>query len=220
VQETDTAELAQEGDRDAKSDNVMSVEQNVIDLVEAARAGHQGAWNALVDRYMPLVRSVVRRYRLTGEDAADVSQTTWLRLVEHLDDIREPERLPGWIVSTAKHEALRLLKAHKRTIAMDPLPEEELTNRGRQRSEVDDELLRAERHSALALALSELRPTHRALLLLMLSDPPLTYEQIGARLGMPHGSIGPTRARALAELRNTQCLRSLMDAPQSAEKGC
>lgn len=197
----------------------MNREESVIELVEAARAGDQGAWNMLVDRYMPLVRSVIRRYRLGGDDAADVSQTTWLRLVEHLGDIRDPERLPGWIVSTAKHEALRLLKSHKRTIAMDPLPEAELTKRTGTRPDIDDDLLLSERHEALAHGLSQLRPAHRALLLLLLSDPPLTYEQISARLDMPHGSIGPTRARALAELRSTPSLRNLMDAPQSAQKG-
>src|SRR4051812_28010235 len=94
---------------------------SLTSAVEAAKDGDQGAWNQLVERYIPLVMSVTRRYGLRSHDAADVNQTLWLRLVEHLADIREPHALPGWIVTTASRESLRLLKSRKRDVAVDPL---------------------------------------------------------------------------------------------------
>src|SRR3712207_8731359 len=99
----------------------MLVDDDVPQLVTAASRGDQGAWNAIVDRYLPLVYSVTRVHRLSQSDAEDVNQTVWLRLVEHLDDIREPRALPKWIMTTAKHECLRLIKAGHRELAVDPL---------------------------------------------------------------------------------------------------
>jgi RNA polymerase sigma factor (sigma-70 family) len=196
----------------------MNGETDVVELVTAARAGDQSAWDALVERYAPLILAVLRRYKLSGHDASDVSQTTWLRLIEHLDEIREPERLPGWVVTTAKHEALRILGARQRVVVMDPQGYSDLTQRPDQGAQLDENLLASERRLALLEGLAELKPAHRELLLLMLDDPPLSYEQIGERLGMPHGSIGPTRARALAELRKTPALRGFLDAQQSATR--
>ena len=195
---------------------MTTAEIDVVHLVTAARAGDQSAWDAIVERYAPLVLSVLRRYRLSGHDASDVSQTTWLRLVEHLDEIREPERLPAWVVTTAKHEALRILNARQRTVVVDPQGHSDLSQKPDGGAEPDENLLCSERRLALLQGLAELKPAHRELLLLMLEDPPVSYEAIGERLGMPHGSIGPTRARALAELRKTSALRGLLDAQQSA----
>ncbi len=196
----------------------MNVQPDVGQLVAQARAGDQSAWDSLVERYAPLVFAVVNRYRLNGQDACDVSQTTWLRLVEHLHEIRDPERLPGWIVTTAKHEALRLLKARQRTVAVDPQAYSDFTQQVDPAAQPDEDLISSERRLALVEGLAELRPAHRELLLLMLQDPPLSYEEIGARLNMPHGSIGPTRARALGELRKSSALRGFLDAPQSATR--
>ena len=89
----------------------MTETVDVAELLQAAARGDQQAWDRLVDRYMSLVISVIRRYRLSDKDAEDVSQTVWLRLVEYIDRIREPRALPGWIATTTKNEALRLLKA-------------------------------------------------------------------------------------------------------------
>ena len=82
--------------------------RDVVDLVSAAKAGDQGSWNALVDRYLPLVTAVIARYRLPQSDANDVNQTVWLRLVEHLEDLREPRALPGWLATIARNESLRV----------------------------------------------------------------------------------------------------------------
>jgi RNA polymerase sigma factor (sigma-70 family) len=182
----------------------------VADLVARAGTGDQQAWNALVDRFLPLVTSVISRFRLSHADAEDVNQTVWLRLVEHLDDLREPGALPGWLVTTTRNEALRLVRKSDRQRPIDPHTWHEPDAAAE--TSVDDLLLREERHHALVDGLGELRPESRELLLFLLSDPPLSYAEIGRRLGRPVGSIGPTRARVLAELRATPTLRRLLDA--------
>ena len=96
------------------------------ELVRAAVNGDAAAWNALVDRYQPLVLSVVRSFRLRESDAQDVNQTVWLRLVERLGDLREPRALPGWLVTTTRNECVQVLREGRRTFSFDPLNENEL----------------------------------------------------------------------------------------------
>src|SRR3954468_19125325 len=92
---------------------------SVTSLVEAAAAGQEAAWGQLVERFTPLVVSVVRRYRLGPEDAADVEQTVWLRLVQSLRRLREPAALPGWIQTTVRNEALRVASARRTVPLLD-----------------------------------------------------------------------------------------------------
>jgi RNA polymerase sigma factor (sigma-70 family) len=196
----------------------MDVDDDVNELVAAATRGEQQAWNALIDRYLPLVRSVTRAYRLNERDAEDVSQTVWLRLVEHLDSIREPRALPKWLMTTTKHEALRLLRSDVRENPVDPQ-----TDPAMQRAEHVDvaaDLIRAERHQALRDGLAELPPSDRELLLLLAADPPVSYREISAMLGMPVGSIGPTRGRCLERLRTTPAMVAYLSAePTEQDKG-
>jgi RNA polymerase sigma factor (sigma-70 family) len=176
-------------------------------LVPAAREGDQHAWDAIVDRFLPLVSAIVRRHRLSEADGDDVSQTVWLRLVEHLGDLREADALPGWIRTTTRNECLRLLAARGRVRPVDPQDD-----RGLDAVELDvadEELLAAERRQLLREALAELPAARRELLVLLLTDPPVGYEEISRLLGMPVGSIGPTRARALEQLRRTRALQGL-----------
>lgn len=179
-------------------------------LVPAAREGDQHAWDAIVDRFLPLVGAIVRGHRLSAADGDDVSQTVWLRLVEHLGALREPDALPGWIRTTTRNECLRLLAARGRVRPVDPQEEAAAGGLDAVAEDVaDDALLAAERHRLLREALGELPAARRELLLLLLTDPPLAYEEISRRLGIPVGSIGPTRARALDQLRRTRALRGL-----------
>ncbi len=182
----------------------------VGELVAAALAGDVRCWNGLVQRYTPLLLSVVRRFRLDGSDAEDVVQTVWLRLVEQLGRIREPEALPGWIVTTARHECLHVLDGRRRVAPTD-LADQGWPD-GTGDPPVDTDLLAAERHEALLAALAELPERQRALLLLLLSDPPLPYEEVSQRLGIPVGSIGPTRARALERIRSNPMMQGLLRA--------
>src|SRR3954464_637874 len=88
-------------------------------LVHAGGDGDQAAWDALVDRFASLVWSVARAHRLSAADAADVSQTTWLRLAEHIGRLRDPERLAGWLSTTARNECLKVLRHAGRQIPVD-----------------------------------------------------------------------------------------------------
>jgi RNA polymerase sigma factor (sigma-70 family) len=185
-------------------------ESTVPELVAAALDGDQSSWNRLVDRYTPLVLSVVRRHRLQGSDAEDVVQTVWLRLIEHLGGIRQPAALPGWIVTTARNECLHLIRGHKQVSPTD-LGEQGWPE-GAGEPSIDRDLLEGERHEALLSALAELSDRQRAVLLLLIEDPPLSYEEISRRSGLPIGSIGPTRARALARIRAHQAVQALLDA--------
>lgn len=180
-------------------------------VVRAAREGDQHAWDAIVDRFMPLVEAVIRRHRLSVADGDDASQTVWLRLVEHLHELREPDALPGWIRTTTRNECLRLLAARGRVRPVDPQESAELD--GQDDEDVAADLVAAERRHALREGLAELPAVRRDLLLLLLTDPPLDYAEISARLGMPVGSIGPTRARALEQLRRTSALRRMRPEP-------
>jgi RNA polymerase sigma factor (sigma-70 family) len=192
---------------DSESDDVEpddvepdDVEQSVTDLVHAAVSGDQQAWNALVQRYSPLLMSVLRRYRLGNDDMHDIAQTVWLRMIENLGHLREPRALPSWIITTAKHESLRVLKAGAKSRPFSSLFEGEAPMPDKGES-VDDDLLLAERREALLEAFAELNDRERELLTLLVADPAVPYVEIGKRMGMAVGSIGPTRARILAKLR-------------------
>lgn len=192
----------------------MTDTMDTSEMVRAAAAGSQPAWDALVQRYMPLVISVVRSFRLASKDVEDISQTVWLRLVEHIDGIREPRALPGWIAATARHEAIRVQRMRAQTSPVDPGAGGPLDT-STDTTPPEAGLLRAERHRALLDGLAELPGNQRQLLELLVVDPPLSYVEISSRLNIPVGSIGPTRARALARLRASGPIQSLLgaDAP-------
>ncbi|MGY1617402.1 RNA polymerase sigma factor [Geodermatophilus sp. SYSU D00691] len=185
-------------------------EDGVPELVARALDGDRSSWDRLVDRYTPLVLSIVRRHRLQGSDAEDVVQTVWLRLVEHLGEIRDPRALPGWIITTGRHECLRVLRQHRLVSPTDLQGRKEPVGDGA--PDIAGDLVEAERHEALLSALAELPERQRALLLLLIEDPPRSYEDISRLLAIPVGSIGPTRARALARIREHQAVRALLDA--------
>jgi RNA polymerase sigma factor (sigma-70 family) len=187
-------------------DNTSRFPSDLPELVAAAVSGNRAAWNSLVERFAPLITSVIRRFRLTESDADDVRQNTWLRLVEHLEGIREPRALPGWIVTTTRNEALRVLSARRRVEPADPQIDDRLDTINNE--DLATNLLLAERRQAVRAGLAELRSEHRELLLLV-SDPEISYRQISRRLGMPTGSIGPTRARCLQKLRDTTTMQTL-----------
>ncbi len=174
-------------------------------LVEAARRGEPSAWSELVHRFTPLVHTIASRYRLGAHDAEDVGQVVWLRLLEHIQRLREPSALPGWIATTARHESLRLARAHGRTFLVDPL---EGTSHEfvADHPDIDADLLQHEVVEVVQDGLAELPAAQRDLLLLLVADPPLSYREISTRLGRPIGSIGPTRARTLARLEGTSAV--------------
>jgi RNA polymerase sigma factor (sigma-70 family) len=186
-------------------------------LVKASMDHDEEAWDELVRRFAGLVSFVIRHYRLSRTDTQDVSQLVWLRLVEHLDQIREPAALPGWLSTTTRHECERHLRINGRSVATDPiaLRAAELHDG----PEVDELLLAAERRQVLLDGLDQLPAHHRELLLMLTADPPYAYADISRILGIPIGSIGPTRSRALDKLRETDAVRAYLDADRSAQMG-
>lgn len=169
-------------------------------LFEAARAGDQAAWNALVDRYNRLVWSVARSFRLPTADAADAVQMTWLRLVENLDRISEPERLASWLGTTVRRECLQHLRRSSRvrtdgagTDLLDTVPDPA--------PPIETALLDDERDQALWQAMGMLGDKCQQLLRVLMASPPPAYSAVAAALEMPIGSIGPARQRCLAQLK-------------------
>ena len=187
----------------------------VTDLVTRARNGDNQAWDTLVGRYAPLIWSICRRLRLDDADAADVSQNVWLQLVHYLDKIHDPAALPGWLATVTRRECLRILGATRRPLAAGNAMDAE-TIPDEQDATAEQELLAAERNAALREALGDLPPSGQQLILLLLQDPPLSYADISARLGVPVGSIGPTRRRCLDKLRRHPAIASLIDTGDCA----
>lgn len=172
-------------------------ETPVAELLVAAANGSQPAWDALVDRYGRLVWSVIRGFRLDTATAADVSQTVWLRLVEHCTRIRDPERLPAWLATTARNESIRASRRLARAVPTELSVE--VADEGA--AAVDERMLDDEQLREVLAAFGEVPERCRSLLRLLCTDPPLDYETISSMLEMPVGSIGPTRARCLDRLR-------------------
>jgi RNA polymerase sigma factor (sigma-70 family) len=174
-------------------------------LVRRASGGDARAWDALVTEYGGLVRSVARGFRLNEAQTADAVQTTWLRLVEHLSEIREPERLAGWLRTTARRSCLAILREAGREQPTDQWDRDlgSVQDRSRDTDEVGPELsaLRRDQEVLVRRAMATLPARHRELIGLLVASPAPSYEQISAGLGIPVGSIGPTRARLLTKLR-------------------
>jgi RNA polymerase sigma factor (sigma-70 family) len=172
---------------------------DITRIASAAANGDQLAWDQIVERYSGLLWAVARAHRLSTADGADVMQTTWLRLIEHLPQIRNREGIGSWLATTARRECLRLLRSGARCQPSDEM--QSLVDAGADHAEVDSALLTAERDAELWAAFGRLPTRDQALLRLLAVDPPPSYQEISAALGMPIGSIGPTRARSLERLR-------------------
>jgi RNA polymerase sigma factor (sigma-70 family) len=183
----------------------------VTDLVTRARNGDRQAWDALVERHAPLIWTICRCYRLGGTDAEDVAQDVWLQLVRQLDNIRHPAAIAGWLATTTRRECYRALSAARRlqtpwqALDTETVPDQQTPT-------AEQELLAAERHAALREALAQLAPRDQQLIAILTADPPVPYTEISARLGIPVGSIGPTRRRCLDKLRRHPAIAALISA--------
>ncbi|MFC6021783.1 RNA polymerase sigma factor [Plantactinospora solaniradicis] len=205
---------------DGPAEGVRTADPTLVGLVSAAANGDELAWAELVRRYTPLVLSVIRAHRLNRTDAADVNQTVWLRLVEHLGRVREPAALASWLTTTTRRECYRLLRVGRRIQPFDPYDDAAPGPIGvfllADSTAPDEDLLRTERQQALRDALGQLPARCRDLLSLLVADPPSSYRQIAERLGMPIGSIGPSQARCLRKLRNCPALAPFVGEPPGA----
>lgn len=178
---------------------VISVPETVDDvdfsaLVNAALAGDHHAWDTLVHRLSGVVWKTVLGSSLSSEDRKDACAATFFRLYERLGTVREPAKLPGWVAAVARNEVVAIVRSSQRqrgdsrAALVDVRPHDEQL--------IDDEL-----RAALARAFSRLPEEAQHLLRLLMQEPPLAYDDIAIRLGVPRGSIGPTRRRLLDRLR-------------------
>jgi len=168
-------------------------------LVRAAAVGDEAAWDKLVERFSGLVWAVVRAYGLAEADAADVFQLTWLRLVEHLHQIRHPEHLGAWLATTARRECHQVTRARGRAFPTDDVATLEPPDKS---PPTPEQLwLGWERNVELFRALRELTRRCQRLLRVLMASPPPSYREVAAALDLPIGSIGPTRQRCIDQLR-------------------
>jgi RNA polymerase sigma factor (sigma-70 family) len=149
----------------------------VPDLVTRARTGDKQAWDALVERYAPLIWSICRRHGLDDADAEDAAQSVWLMLVNRLGTLRDPAALPGWLATTTRRECGRVLRAARGPHDAGRAPDAE-TIWDEQALTAEQELLAAERHAALREALAQLPCCCQQLIALLLEDPPVSYAEI------------------------------------------
>jgi RNA polymerase sigma factor (sigma-70 family) len=187
--------------------------QLVTDLVIQARNGDKLAWDALVERYAPLIWSICRRYRLGGADTDDVGRSVWVHLVDQLDKLRDPAAFPGWLATSTRRECVRVLRAARADTAgqvldVESIPDEQVVT-------AEQEVLVAERHAALREAFNELPSCCQRLIVLLTEDPPVPSTEISARLGIAVGSIGPNRGRCLDKLRRHPAIAALINADTS-----
>src|SRR6478609_6902236 len=172
---------------------------DVAELVRRATDGDRQAWECLVDQFARLIWSITADFKLVESDAADVAQTTWLRLLEHIHRIEYPDRVGSWLAATARNECLRSLAARKRVVL--GRDDAELNSAATSGPEVDERILANERDQVVRDAMSRLPGRWQRLLGMLMADPPASYAEISDQLGVPVGSIGPTRGRCLARLR-------------------
>ena len=195
----------------------MHDDSSAADLLTHAENGDAQAWDALVARFAPLIWSICRRYRLDGADANDVAQNVWLQLVTHLDRVRDPAALPGWLATTTQRECSRVLRSAQRLQALGHVLDAE--NVPDEQTEIaEHELLLAERHAAVREAFARLPPRCQRLIAMLIEDPPVPYAEISAKLGIQVGSIGPTRRRCLDKLRRDPAIAALINAEAGTRK--
>ncbi|CAN5922500.1 sigma-70 family RNA polymerase sigma factor [soil metagenome] len=174
------------------------MDADLVDLVHRARAGDDAAWEELVDRFRGLIGAVTRSFRLAPSDAADVAQTTWLRLLESIERVREPARLAGWIATTTRRECLRVLRTSGRELPSDEVDRGEPSH---SYAAPGEELIGTELRATVCEAVHALPDRHRRLMQVLMTEPSPAYATVAGALAMPVGSIGPTRGRAIEQLR-------------------
>lgn len=186
---------------------------SVATLVHRAREADPRAWEELVARFSGMIAATGRRYRLTPADVSELQQTTWLRLVENLHRIEQPERVGGWLATTARRESLALLRrASKYRSGADQM----LANMAdKHLPDPDARPIAEERNVVVRTAWEQLRPRCQELLSLLIEDDPMGYKDLSKLLDMPVGSIGPTRSRCLEYLR-----RNVEEAMSGSDSGC
>jgi RNA polymerase sigma factor (sigma-70 family) len=167
-------------------------------LASAARDGSEEALGQIVTELSPLLWQVARGAGLSSGDAEDVLQTVWMRLISHLDGIRTSTALTAWLVITTRRESWRVRAAGRKQL---PADQDWLAAVPDARPGSDEQVILDDQRRGLWAAIGQLSPRCQELLRIIAFVPRPDYEAVAARLGVPRGSVGPTRGRCLAKLR-------------------
>jgi RNA polymerase sigma factor (sigma-70 family) len=183
-------------------------------LVRRAREGDDEAWAELHAEFSGLLWGIARRFRLDESQRADAVQTTWMRLVEHLDDIRDPGCLPGWLATTVRRSCTAQVHSSRREAPVDVLDDRPADDWRGSADPVHADpvhvVVRSEEHAMVRRVVADLPERHQRLVAMLYALPGAHYQDISEALGMPVGSIGPTRARILRRLRESLQERELV----------
>ena len=171
------------------------------ELVAGIRAGDESAWRALIEQYEPLLRWLARWCGLSAEDAGDAVQLTWLRCWEHIDQLTDASKLNGWLVTICRRECIRLATKARREVPLSAPDMASLIDDGREGSDPCTEATIRDECNRLYLAIMALPERQRTVIVELLRQEDHSYLTISRRLGVPIGSIGPTRKRAFSRLR-------------------
>ena len=171
----------------------------VADLLARVSHGDPAAWAGVLHRYGKLVSTTVRSFRLQDADALDAMQMTWLRLAENAHRVQFPERLGGWLATTARRECLHLVRQAIPAWDLIDVAPENLVDRS---VSPEQRIIDADTARTLRKFVDELPPRRRTLLRALFIDNPCPYAEVARAAGTPLGGIGPTRARALQQLRD------------------
>lgn len=179
------------------------------DLLRAARDGDDAAWAELVDRFTPMVWRIARGFRLDHASSSDIVQAVWLALAEHAASVRDPQAVRAWLASTARRCCLKELRRRQRLDLREEFLDSE---QPRELVSLEDRVSAGDRDARLWRAVERLGERDRQLLTLLVFEPDMSYQEISQALGMPVGSIGPTRGRCLARLRRELVHEGLAEA--------
>jgi len=182
---------------------------SVLDLLSRAGDGDPTAWEEIVRRYSRLVFSKVRSFRLQDADAHDAVQATWLRLAENWRSVQNPEHLGGWLATVASRECLRILRQAKHASAPAGMVADNVVDPS---AGPEQHVIDAYTAQVVRNLVAELPPRRRTLIRALFTESRRPYTEVARVTGLPIGSIGPTRARVLEQLRRTLDERGLGQA--------
>ena len=178
-----------------------ALDRKSVELVSRIRAGDESVWRDMRDQYDPLLRWIARKCRLSVDDIDDVVQITWLRCLEHIDELTDPERLSGWLSTICRRECIRLATKERREIPLSGPYLARLIDNGHDDGDPYVNVAARDQYNRLYRAISALPERQKRLLVELLRQEGQSYFDLSRRLGLPVGSIGPTRQRAVTRLR-------------------
>lgn len=186
--------------------------ENSAEFVERIRAGDDFAWGEMIDQYEPTLRRIARQYRLSTQDTDDAVQITWLRCVEHVDQLTQPDRLLSWLATICRRECLRLATRERREVLLGESAITRLIDGKQEEHDLSTEAAHRDDNVRLIRAIAALPDRQRTVLIEVLGREGYSYLDISRRLGLPVGSIGPTWLRAVTRLRRDPELADLSPA--------